>query len=166
MVIARLSSATTFSSLYQTGHGICLQGDGCVPETGNHSGKPAHFAPSHLDRDFEAHKPNERWVNDVTYIRTHERFLYQAIVLDLVFSADYWLVHENENVGRLGDSRVADSFVAAQAKTGNSDSGRLRLAIYQPRMERLPEGSPREAQHEPSRKLSRHCGWRELLLAA
>jgi putative transposase len=85
MVIARLSSATTFSSLYQTGHGICLQGDGCVPETGNHSGKPAHFAPSHLDRDFEAHKPNERWVNDVTYIRTHERFLYQAIVLDLVF---------------------------------------------------------------------------------
>ena len=50
---------------------------------GYYGGEPAHVAPNHLDRDFEAQKPNERWVTDITYIRTHEGFLYLATVLDL-----------------------------------------------------------------------------------
>ena len=36
-----------------------------------------------LDRKFEANKPNEKWVADVTYIPTREGWLYLATVLDL-----------------------------------------------------------------------------------
>ena len=40
-------------------------------------------APNHLDRDFTATAPNQRWVADITYIRTGEGWLYLAVVLDL-----------------------------------------------------------------------------------
>ena len=36
-----------------------------------------------LDRQFRVSKPNQVWVGDVTYIRTRQRWLYLAIVLDL-----------------------------------------------------------------------------------
>ena len=36
-----------------------------------------------LDQDFSAHRPNEKWVSDMTYIRTHEGWLYLAVILDL-----------------------------------------------------------------------------------
>lgn len=40
-------------------------------------------APNHLNRDFTATQPNQRWVADITYIRTGEGWLYLAVVLDL-----------------------------------------------------------------------------------
>ena len=36
-----------------------------------------------LNREFEADRPNQKWVNDITYIPTDEGWLYLAIVLDL-----------------------------------------------------------------------------------
>jgi putative transposase len=36
-----------------------------------------------LDQDFSAMRPNEKWVSDMTYIRTHEGWLYLAVILDL-----------------------------------------------------------------------------------
>jgi putative transposase len=36
-----------------------------------------------LDQDFSAKRPNEKWVSDLTYIKTHEGWLYLAVVLDL-----------------------------------------------------------------------------------
>jgi len=36
-----------------------------------------------LDRDFEPEGPNERWCADITYIPTHEGWLYLAVVEDL-----------------------------------------------------------------------------------
>jgi len=36
-----------------------------------------------LDRQFEAQRPNERWVCDITYIWTREGWLYLAVVEDL-----------------------------------------------------------------------------------
>jgi len=36
-----------------------------------------------LDRDFTAESPNRKWVGDITYIRTRERWLYFAVVIDL-----------------------------------------------------------------------------------
>lgn len=39
--------------------------------------------PNHLDRQFEPAEPNKVWATDITYIRTHEGWLYLAIVLDL-----------------------------------------------------------------------------------
>lgn len=47
------------------------------------SGLPASIAPNHLARRFDVLLPNEAWVTDITYIRTHEGWLYLAVVLDL-----------------------------------------------------------------------------------
>jgi len=46
-------------------------------------GKLAKVAPNRLNRVFEASSPNQAWVCDITYIRTHEGFLYLAVVVDL-----------------------------------------------------------------------------------
>jgi putative transposase len=39
--------------------------------------------PNHLQQCFIANKPNNSWVSDITYIRTHEGWLYLATVIDL-----------------------------------------------------------------------------------
>jgi transposase InsO family protein len=36
-----------------------------------------------LARDFTARRPNEKWVSDITYIRTRQGWLYLAVILDL-----------------------------------------------------------------------------------
>lgn len=40
-------------------------------------------APNLLQQDFTATAPNEKWVADISYIRTLEGWLYIAVVLDL-----------------------------------------------------------------------------------
>jgi putative transposase len=40
-------------------------------------------AENHLNREFSVPKPNLAWVTDITYIRTHEGWLFLAVVLDL-----------------------------------------------------------------------------------
>jgi putative transposase len=47
------------------------------------AGKPALAADNHVNREFEVSTPNQVWVTDITYIRTHEGWLYLAVVLDL-----------------------------------------------------------------------------------
>ncbi len=42
-----------------------------------------HIAPNHLQREFEALEPNQKWVADFTYIWTAEGWLYAAAVMDL-----------------------------------------------------------------------------------
>ncbi len=43
----------------------------------------AHVAQNILDRSFSPEAPNQSWVTDITYIKTHEGWLYLAVVLDL-----------------------------------------------------------------------------------
>ena len=38
----------------------------------HHAGKPHVAAPNHLGQQFDVLEPNEKWVTDITYIRTHE----------------------------------------------------------------------------------------------
>lgn len=40
-------------------------------------------APNRLNQDFTAEQPNQKWVSDITYIDTHEGWLYLAVVMDL-----------------------------------------------------------------------------------
>ena len=40
-------------------------------------------APNVLQRDFQADRPNEKWVADITYIPTQEGWLYLAVIVDL-----------------------------------------------------------------------------------
>ena len=46
-------------------------------------GKPAVVAENLLKQNFDVEAPNQVWVTDITYIRTHEGWLYLAVVLDL-----------------------------------------------------------------------------------
>lgn len=41
------------------------------------------LAPNHLDREFVADAPNQRWVADFTYVWTAEGWLFVAVVIDL-----------------------------------------------------------------------------------
>jgi len=44
----------------------------------------AHVAlPNRLDRQFNPIEPDQAWVTDITYIRTHEGWLYLGVVMDL-----------------------------------------------------------------------------------
>lgn len=40
-------------------------------------------APNLLERDFEAQRPNEKWVGDITYLATAQGFLFLAVLMDL-----------------------------------------------------------------------------------
>ncbi|EGG3605642.1 IS3 family transposase [Salmonella enterica] len=46
-------------------------------------GEDSIVAPDRLRRQFNPDAPDERWVTDITYIRTHEGWLYLAVVVDL-----------------------------------------------------------------------------------
>jgi putative transposase len=47
------------------------------------SSHPYALAENYLERDFQAAGPAEKWVSDLTYIRTLEGWLYLTVVLDL-----------------------------------------------------------------------------------
>lgn len=40
-------------------------------------------APNHLNRNFSAPAPNQKWVSDITYLWTDEGWLYLAVIIDL-----------------------------------------------------------------------------------
>jgi transposase InsO family protein len=40
-------------------------------------------APNLLARDFQASMPNQRWLGDITYLRTPDGWLYLAAIIDL-----------------------------------------------------------------------------------
>ena len=47
------------------------------------SGRPAVAAPNRLQQQFTVDRSDSVWVTDITYIRTHEGWLYLAVVIDL-----------------------------------------------------------------------------------
>lgn len=42
-----------------------------------------HRYPNVLNRDFSAERPNQKWVTDISYIKTGEGFLYLSVIRDL-----------------------------------------------------------------------------------
>ena len=46
-------------------------------------GQQLHRYPNLLNRDFKAERPNQKWVTDISYIKTEEGFLYLSIIRDL-----------------------------------------------------------------------------------
>lgn len=63
-----------------------------APATGGKHVLPV--APNLLERQFDAANINQRWVSDMTYIRTGEGWLYLAVVLDLYSRAVVgWAMH-------------------------------------------------------------------------
>ena len=52
-------------------------------KAGFYGGKPAVVAPNHLARAFDVEVQDQAWVTDITYIKTHEGWLYLAVIIDL-----------------------------------------------------------------------------------
>ena len=56
---------------------------GYKKKPGSYGGSPAVVADNTLNREFDVDAPDQFWVTHITYIRTHEGFLYLAVVIDL-----------------------------------------------------------------------------------
>ena len=48
-----------------------------------HYGDCLHRYPNLLNRDFHTDRPNQKWVTDISYIKTGQGFLYLSIIRDL-----------------------------------------------------------------------------------
>jgi transposase InsO family protein len=48
-----------------------------------HYGNCLHRYPNLLNRNFHADRPNQKWVTDISYIKTGQGFLYLSIIRDL-----------------------------------------------------------------------------------
>lgn len=62
---------------------------------------------NHLERQFHASQPNQRWVSDITYIPTQEGWLYLAVMMDL---------YSRKIVGWSMSSRMQESLVCDALK--------------------------------------------------
>ena len=65
-----------------------MKGEGLRAQVGyrkpRHRGGESHVVvPNKLQRQFNPTVPDEAWVTDITHIRTHEGWLYLAVVVDL-----------------------------------------------------------------------------------
>ena len=56
---------------------------GYKPSKGYYGGTPDVVAPNVLKREFTVEGPDQWWVSDITYIHTHEGFLFLAVIMDL-----------------------------------------------------------------------------------
>ncbi len=71
-------------------------------------------APNLLKQDFTASRPNEKWVSDITYVRTGEGWLYLAVVMDLYSrSIIGWSLQK-----RMTRQRVCDALTMALFRRG------------------------------------------------
>lgn len=49
---------------------------------GSYGGSPAIVAHNKLEQNFAVPKPDKVWVTDITYIKTHEGWLYLCVAID------------------------------------------------------------------------------------
>jgi transposase InsO family protein len=49
----------------------------------NNFGQHLHKYANHLNRDFRAERPNQKWVTDISYIHTGQGVLYLSMIRDL-----------------------------------------------------------------------------------
>ena len=81
-------------------------------------GERSVIADNILDRDFQADRPNQKWLADFTYTWTAEGWLYVALVLDL-FSRriDGWSMKADRDA-----SLVMDALMMAVWRRGKADA--------------------------------------------
>jgi putative transposase len=79
-------------------------------------GIPSVVEPNHLQRQCDVTEANKVWVPDITYIRTHEGWLYLAVVLDL-FSRQVIGSMDSRMDREPSSERVADGCLATSAET-------------------------------------------------
>ena len=85
-------------------------------------GTPATTVPNRLQREFTVAQPDQVWVTDITYIRTHEGWLYLTVVIELYSRTVVGLVNEGHHGHRVGAKRADDSCMAQAAQGPGDDS--------------------------------------------
>ncbi len=90
--------------------------------------------PNVLDRQFEAGRPNQKWVADFTYLWTAEGWLYVAAVIDL-FSRRVvgWSMNN-----RMTSQLVTDALIMAIG----AEASRMRCCIIRTRVANTPRAVP------------------------
>jgi putative transposase len=74
------------------------------------------IAPNVLNREFAVEEPDEVWVSDITYIDTHEGWLYLAVFIDLFSRTVVGWSMSHEMTSKL----VIDAFRMAVGKRGRA----------------------------------------------
>ena len=75
-------------------------------------GEALHRYPNLLNRNFAAERPNQKWVTDISYIRTGQGFLYLSVIRDLYDNSIVAYKTGSEQNNRL----VLDTIRAARRK--------------------------------------------------
>ncbi len=122
---------------------------------GRYGGKPAVVAENRLAQQFQTSRPDQVWLTDITYLRTHEGWLYLCVVIDL-FSRR--VVGWSAQTRMTTDLALQALLVAVWRRKpegqGQSDDPLgPGLAIHQPRMAIVLGTAQPRSQHEPQRKL-------------
>ena len=81
-------------------------------------GQRSTIAPNTLDREFQAERPNQRWIADFTYVWTAEGWLYVAAVIDLFSRRVVGWSMKAEMTAQL----VTDALVMAIWRRGKPDA--------------------------------------------
>ncbi len=108
---------------------------------GRYGGKPAVVASNTLDRQFEVDAPDKVWVTDITYIKTHEGWLYLVGRHRSVLAARRRLVRAAPHDDRPGPAGLARGRLAAQTQGQGDDPFRPGIAVHQPRVAAVPRAS-------------------------
>lgn len=89
-----------------------------------HYSNALHKYPNVLNRNFQADRPNQKWVTDISYIKTAQGFLYLSVIRDLYDNSIVaYKTSTNPNVNLVLETvRAAKSLVAVPL-TLHSDQG-------------------------------------------
>ena len=99
---------------------------------GKYGTKPAIVAANCLQQELNVDAPYTVWVTDITYIRTHEGWLYLAAVIDLYSRKVVgWSMHFT-HADIFGFGRLVDGRMATQTDRDGRCAFRSRFAVYQP----------------------------------
>jgi putative transposase len=114
-----------------------------------------------LQRDFVASRPNEKWVADITYIRTWNGFVYLAFILE----CDSRLIVGWQLATHLRTDLVLDALEMANGlrrPAAGLIAHRSRLAIHEPPLHRPPRRARRRTFGRLSRRRLRQRDGRSL----
>jgi len=120
------------------------------------TGEVSRVADNHLNREFNAVRPNQKWVGDITYLWTSEGWVYLAVVLDL-FSRRVvgWQLSASpdRHHADIGSAQSGGDFAAAYTPPWLAVSLRPRLPIYPSCLPGSASRTEYPSQYEPTRKL-------------
>ena len=95
------------------------------------SGRRPSDVVNRLDRNFVAERSNEKWVTDITYIRTAANWLYLCVVLDLYSNLVVGWSMSRRQKPSAGAASGADGAVAAAGAFAGDPAFRPWLSVHE-----------------------------------